>query len=115
MAMNNDNLNELLKGLNKKQKRMKEVDEQFSSTQIEIEYYKREIEAEMAEMTKDIKMKECELKENRRTVAELKTALSKVYFYNFLSCFSLLFLSIFPIFTAKYIFIHIFQTAYSYT
>ena len=57
MAMNNDNLNELLEDLNKKQERMKEVDEQLSSTQIEIEYYKQEIEAEMAEMTKDIKMK----------------------------------------------------------
>ena len=116
MAMNNDNLNELLEGLNKKQERMKEVDEQLSSTQIEIEYYKREIEAEMAEMTKDIKMKKCELKENWRTVAELKTALSKVYFLQFFCpCFSLLFLSIFPIFTANYIFIHIFLTAYSYT
>ena len=89
MAMNNDNLNELLEGLSKKQKRMKEVNEQLSSTHIEIEYYKGEIEAEMVEMTKDIKMKECELKENWRTVAELKTALRKVYFYNFLSCFSL--------------------------
>ena len=75
MAMNNDNLNELLEGLNKKQKKMKEVDEQLSSTDIEIEYYKAEIEAEM---TKDLKMKECKLKEKWRTVAELKTALGGV-------------------------------------
>ena len=45
MAMNNDNVNELLEGLNKKQKRMKEVDEQLSSIDIEIEYYKGEIKA----------------------------------------------------------------------
>ena len=71
MAMNNDNMNELLEGLNKKQKRMKEVDEQLSSIDIEIEYYKGEIKAQMTEMTKDINMKECKLKEKRRTVAEL--------------------------------------------
>ena len=47
MAMNNDNVNELLEGLNKKQKRMKEVDEQLSSIDIEIEYYKGEIKAQM--------------------------------------------------------------------
>ena len=34
--MNNDNMNELLEGLNKKQKRMKEVDEQLSSIDIEM-------------------------------------------------------------------------------
>ena len=89
MAMNNDNLNELLEGLNKKQKKMKKVDEQLSSIDIEIEYYKGEIKAQMAEMTKDINMKECKLKEKQRTVTELKTALRKVYFLQFLSCFFL--------------------------
>ena len=88
--MNNDNVNELLEGLNKKQKRMKEVDEQLSSIDIEIEYYKGEIKAQITEMTKDINMKECKLKEKWRTVAELKTALRKVYFFIiFLPCFSL--------------------------
>ena len=91
MAMNNDNVNELLEGLNKKQKRMKEVDEQLSSIDIEIEYYKGEIKAQMAEMTKDINMKECKLKQKRRTVAELKTTLRKVYFLQFFVLF-------FPIF-----------------
>ena len=91
MAMNNDNVNELLEGLNKKQKRMKEVDEQLSSIDIEIEYYKGEIKAQMAEMKKDINMKECKLKEKGRTVAELKTALRKVYFLQFFVLF-------FPIF-----------------
>ena len=57
MAMNNDNVNELLEGLNKKQKRMKEVDEQLSSIDIEIEYYKGKIKAQMTEMTKDILIK----------------------------------------------------------
>ena len=114
MAMNNDNVIELLKGLNKKQKRMNEVDEQLSSIDIEIEYYKGEIKAQMAEMTKDINMKECKLKEKHRTVAELKTALRKVYFLQFF-VFPYLHLIFFSIFTANYIFIHIFLTAYSYT
>ena len=116
MAMNNDNVNELLEGLNKKQKRMKEVDEQLSSIDIEIEYYKGEIKAQMAEMTKDINMKECKLKEKRRTVAELKTAFEKsIFFTIFCLVFPYLHLIFFSIFTANYIFIHIFLTAYSYT
>ena len=40
MAMNNDNVNELLEGLNKKQKRMKEVDEQLSSIDIGKAYFR---------------------------------------------------------------------------
>ena len=59
----------------------------LSSADIAIGYYKEEIEAKMAERRKDLKMKECKLKEKWRTVADLKSLLRKVYSYNFLSFF----------------------------
>ena len=87
--MNNHNLDEMVEDFNKQEKKIKEVDEQLSSADIAIEYYKEEIETKMAERRKDLKMKECKLKEKWRTVADLKSLLRKVYSYNFLSFFPL--------------------------
>ena len=54
--MNNHNLNEMVEDFNKQEKKIKEVDEQLSSADTVIEYYKEEIEAKMAERRKDLKM-----------------------------------------------------------
>ena len=92
MAMNNDNLNEMLEDFNRQEKKIKEVDEQLSSTDIQIEYYKEKIAAEMAERGKNLKMKQCKLQEKQRTAAELETLWRKVYSYNFFVLFFAMFI-----------------------
>ena len=64
MAMNIHNLDEMVEDFNKQEKKIKEVDEQLSSADKAIEYYKEEIETKMAERRKDLKMKDVSWKKN---------------------------------------------------